>query len=81
MLKNKYNLKVGDMIIYDYLGTDYLKGRVLELHKDKVHIEVTVYKKKSEDPFVDNMKVPYELVYPFPIGLELKNKKKKKAKK
>ena len=72
MVKNKYNLRVGDMIIYDYLWSDYLKGRVLELNKDNVYIEVNVYKKKSENPFVDRMKVPYELVYPFPIGLELK---------
>lgn len=72
---NKYNLKVGDMIIYNYLGTDLLKGRVLDLRKDKVEIEIGICHKKSEDIYTDKVVASYDEVLPLAIGMKLKEKK------
>lgn len=69
---NKYNLKVGDMIIYNYLGTDLLKGRVLDLRKDKVEIEIGICHKKSEDIYTDKVVASYDDVLPLAIGMKLK---------
>lgn len=70
-VNNKYNLKEGDMIIYHYLKTDLIKGRVLSLKKDKVLIEIGICHKKSEDIYRDKVMANYEEVLPFDIGMEL----------
>lgn len=72
---NKYNLKVGDMIIYNYLNTDRIKGRVLDLKKDKVEIEIGICHKKSEDIYTDKIFVSYDEVLPLSVGMELIKKK------
>lgn len=71
-INNKYKLKVGDMIIYNYLGSDLLKGRVLDLRKDKVEIEIGICHKKSEDIYTDKVIASYDDVLPMAIGLKLK---------
>lgn len=71
---NKHNLRVGDMIIYNYLGTDLLKGRVLNLRKNKVEIEIGICHKKSEDVYTDKVVANYDEVFPLEIGLRLKTK-------
>lgn len=61
----KDKVKVGDMIIYNYLGSEKIKGRVIEKLKDKVKIEIGICHKKSEDIYFDRVTCKYSDLLPF----------------
>lgn len=69
---NKFNLKVGDMVLYNYLEADnnYTKGRIISIKGQKAKIEIGVCHRKSEEIYTDiiddiNLSELYPINYKF----------------
>ncbi|NLZ33671.1 MAG: hypothetical protein GX889_01950 [Clostridiales bacterium] len=64
---NRFNLKKGDMILCDLLGTgiDYAKGRIIEINHKEAKIEVGICNKKSEDIYRETFQVNIANLYPI----------------
>ena len=73
---NKCNFAIGDMIIYHYLKTEIIRGRILELKKDTAIIEIGICNKKSEEVVIEKSEVSYEFLYPMSYLGQLQKQKK-----
>lgn len=67
--KKKFIPRPGDMILYHYLGTDFIKGRVLAITNNgkQAKIEIGISHRKSEDVYTDVMEVDISSLRPLEI--------------
>lgn len=62
-----FNHKVGDMILYNYLGvdSDFTRGRIIEINGNKALIEIGICHRKSEEIYKDTLEVVLNDLYPI----------------
>lgn len=67
--KKEFHPRPGDMILYSFLDSDYIKGRVIGLTNNgkKAKIEIGICHRKSEDVYTDIMEVNVTDLSPLEI--------------